>query len=95
LTPLLAMSFVLGLGAGCGAPLSMVLAYNRSPEGRAGEAIGLRPMVNKSMEASMPIALGFLSATLGFMPVYWIGALILAGGGWLMHGDARKKPVIE
>jgi MFS family permease len=90
LTPLLAMSFVLGLGAGCGAPLSMVLAYNRSPEGRAGEAIGLRQMVNKSMEASMPIALGFLSATLGFMPVYWIGALILAVGGWLMHGDARR-----
>lgn len=42
LAPLLAMSFVLGLGVGCGAPLSMVLSYNRSPEGRTGEAIGLR-----------------------------------------------------
>lgn len=91
LLPLFAMSFVLGLGAGCGAPLSMVLAYNRSPEGRTGEAIGLRQMVNKSMEASMPIVLGFLSTAFGFMPVYWIGGLILACGGWLMHGDVRRQ----
>jgi len=91
LAPLLAMSFVLGLGAGCGAPLSMVLSYNRSPEGRTGEAMGLRQTVNKTMEASMPLVLGFLSTALGFMPVYWIGALVLACGGWLMHGDARQK----
>jgi len=90
LAPLLAMSFVLGLGAGCGAPLSMVLSYNRSPEGRNGEAMGLRQTVNKTMEAGMPMIYGFLSAVLGFMPVYWIGALILAVGGWLMHGDARR-----
>jgi MFS family permease len=93
--PLLVVSFVLGLGMGCGAPLSMVLAYNRSPEGRAGEAIGLRQTVNKTMEAIMPVFFGFLSTALGFMPVYWIGALVLAGGGWLMHSEARKKPVTE
>ena len=34
---LAAISFVLGLGLGCGSPLSLVLAYNRSPQGRAGE----------------------------------------------------------
>jgi len=73
----------------------MVLAYNRSPEGRAGEAIGLRQTVNKTMEATMPVFFGFLSTVLGFMPAYWIGALVLAGGGWLMHADARKKPVTE
>jgi MFS family permease len=91
LAPLLAMSFVLGLGVGCGAPLSMVLSYNRSPEGRTGEAIGLRQTVNKTMEAAMPVVFGFLSTVLGFLPVYWIGALALACGGWLMHGDARRK----
>ena len=38
---------------------------------------------------------GFLSAALGFMPVYWIGALVLVCGGWLMAGDARQKPVTK
>jgi MFS family permease len=93
LGPLLAMSFMLGLGVGCGSPLSMVLCYNRSPEGRTGEAIGLRQTVNKSMEAAMPVVFGFLSALLGFTPVYWIGALVLGCGGWLMAHDARRKSV--
>lgn len=91
--PLLAVAFVLGLGLGCGAPLSMTLSYNRSPAGRAGEAIGLRQTVNKTMEAGMPAIFGVLSTVLGMAPVYCLGALALAGGGWLMHDDARSKPV--
>jgi len=89
--PLLAMSFVLGLGVGSGAPLSMVLAYNRSPAGRSGEAIGLRQTVNKGMEATVPVIFGFLSTAFSFTPVYWLGALLLACGGWLMRGDARRR----
>lgn len=46
----MAVSFVLGLGLGCGAPLSLVLAYNRSPAGRSGEAMGLRQTFNKAIE---------------------------------------------
>lgn len=88
---LLALAFVLGLGLGCGAPLSMALSYNRSPEGRAGEAIGLRQSVNKSMEALMPAFFGALSAAVGMMPVYALGAAMLACGGWLMQRDARKR----
>ena len=89
---LLALAFVLGLGLGCGAPLSMALSYNRSPEGRAGEAIGLRQSVNKSMEAIMPAIFGALSAAVGMMPVYALGAVALACGGWLMQRDARRQP---
>jgi MFS family permease len=92
---LLALSFVLGLGLGCGAPLSMTLSYNRSPAGRAGEAIGLRQTVNKSMEALMPAVFGFLSAAVGMVPVYALGAAALACGGWLMQRDARRKTVIR
>src|SRR5688572_2961583 len=44
---LLPLSFVLGLGLGCGQPLSQIMTHNRSPAGRAGEALGLRfSMVN-------------------------------------------------
>jgi MFS family permease len=89
--PLLAVSFVLGLGAGCCGPLSMVLSYNRAPAGRAGEAIGLRQTVNKTIEATVPMIFGALSTAFGFVPVYCLGALLLAGGGWLMRGDARSR----
>jgi MFS family permease len=90
-TLLLAASFVLGLGLGCGAPLSMTLSYNRAPAARTGEAIGLRQMVNKGIETTVPVIFGFVSAAFGAMPVYWLGALMLACGGWLMHGDARRR----
>jgi MFS family permease len=89
--PLLAASFVLGLGFGSCAPLSMALSYNRAPAGRAGEAIGLRQTVNKGIEASVPAAFGFASAVLGLVPVYWFGAMLLGWGGWLMHGEARRR----
>lgn len=88
--PLLAAAFVLGLGIGCCAPLSMALSYNRAPAGRAGEAIGLRQTVNKTIESTVPAIFGALSTVLGFVPVYCLGAMLLAGGGWLMHGDARR-----
>ena len=87
---LLAISFVLGLGLGCGAPLSMALSYNRSPEGRAGEAIGLRQTVNKTMETLSPALFGVLSTAVGIAPVYWLGAVVLASGGWMMRRDARR-----
>jgi MFS family permease len=91
--PLLAAAFVLGLGFGSGAPLSMALSYNRAPAGRTGEAIGLRQTVNKGIEATVPAAFGFFSTVFGMVPVYWVGALLLGCGGWLMHDDARRKSV--
>lgn len=85
---LLVIAFVLGLGLGSGGPLSMVLSYNRSPPGRAGEAIGLRQTVNKGTEVIMPLLFGSLSTAVGMMPVFWLAAVFLGCGGWLMHIDA-------
>ena len=36
------VSFVIGLGMGCSAPITMMLMFTRSKEGRSGEAMGLR-----------------------------------------------------
>lgn len=90
---LAANSFVMGLGLGCGAPISMTLAYNRSPQGRWGEAIGLRQSVNKTAEVVVPLVFGVVSTWVGMWPVFWLDAAMLAVGGWLMHGDAigREK----
>ena len=39
---LMVISFIMGLGMGCCQPLSIVMAYNRSPRGRTGEVLGIR-----------------------------------------------------
>ncbi|HEX2828737.1 MAG TPA: MFS transporter [Burkholderiales bacterium] len=88
---LLAASFVLGLGLGCCSPLSLVLAYNRSPPGRSGEAIGVRQTVAKITEVTMPIVFGSLGTVLGMGPVFWIDAAMLAVGAWLMARDAASR----
>jgi MFS family permease len=85
-----AMAFCLGLGLGSGGPLSMVLSYNRSPAGRAGEAIGLRQTLNKIAEVVMPLVYGWLSAALGMGPVFWLGSALLGSAGWLMHDDVQR-----
>ena len=91
---LLAISFVLGLGLGCGSPLSMMLAYNRAPAGRSGEAMGLRQMVNKGTEILVPFVFGSLSTAFGMVPVFWLDAVLLAVAAALMRKDAagnRKR----
>ena len=92
---LLAISFVLGMGLGCGSPLSMMLAYNRAPAGRSGEAMGLRQMVNKGTEILVPFVFGSLSTAFGMVPVFWLDAVFLAVAASMMRKDAaaiRKPP---
>ncbi|MDH4293847.1 MAG: MFS transporter [Betaproteobacteria bacterium] len=92
---LLAISFVLGMGLGCGSPLSMMLAYNRAPAGRSGEAMGLRQMVNKGTEILVPFVFGSLSTAFGMVPVFWLDAVLLAVAAGMMRKDAaaiRKPP---
>ena len=86
-----AIAFALGLGLGCGAPLSLVLAYNRSPQGRQGEAIGVRQTVNKVTEMAMPLVFGFVSTALGMWPVFLMDGALLLVGAWLIGRDATKS----
>lgn len=88
---LAALSFVFGLGLGCCGPLSLILTYNRAPEGRAGEAMGLRQTCNKLIEVALPLAAGTLGSTLGLGPTFWINAVVLAGGASIMRADARGR----
>jgi MFS family permease len=91
--PLLIAAFVLGLGLGCGAPLSMVLVYNRTPDGRSGEAMGLRHTVNKATEGVVPIAFGSASTAFGMLPVFAAVAVLLCiGGAQLASEPAPRDP---
>ena len=87
---LLAGAFAMGLGIGCGAPLSMVLVYNRTPDGRSGEAMGLRHTVNKATEGVVPIVFGSISTAFGMLPVFAAVAGLLALGGVPL---LRERPV--
>src|SRR5688572_4274304 len=88
---LMTMSFVLGLGLGCCSPLSLIITYNRAPEGRAGEAMGMRQAVTKFTEVMVPIAFGTVGAAFGLAPAFWMDALLLAAGAWIMKVDARTR----
>jgi MFS family permease len=87
---LIVISFVLGMGLGCGSPLSMMLAYNRAPAGRSGEAMGLRQMVNKGTEVLVPFVFGSLSTAFGMVPVFWLDSVLLAIAAAMMRRDAAS-----
>ncbi len=83
-----AISFFLGLGLGCGQPLSIILTYNNAPAGRAGEALGLRLTVNKFTQILVPVVFGSLG-TLGVYPVFWANAILLMMSGYLHAKPSR------
>ncbi len=76
-----AISFLLGLGLGCGQPLSIILTYSFSPPGRSGEALGMRLTVNKFTQIMVPLVFGSLGNAFGIYPIFWASAVILLAGG--------------
>jgi predicted MFS family arabinose efflux permease len=88
--PLLAaIAFLLGLGLGATQPSIMALLYAKAPEGRAGEAVGVRAVILNASHTVLPLAFGGVGAALGMMPVFWTMAVALAAGGWL--ADRRRR----
>jgi MFS family permease len=79
--PLAAVSFLLGVGAGVGQPLSMTLVFNASPPGRAGEAAGMRITVNQVAHFVIPLLFGALGSAAGYAAVFFTNAACLMAGG--------------
>lgn len=77
------LAFGIGLALGVSQPLTLNLAYNHSPPGRAGEVTGLRLTVNNITHIGVPIAAGGLAAILGVAPVFWTSAALLLTSGVL------------
>lgn len=80
---LMLAAFVMGLGLGCGQPLTMMITYNRAPAGRAGEANGIRQMANNLTHMVVPLVFGALGSALGMGPVFWFNSLVLLGGAYV------------
>ena len=81
--PLAAVSFLLGVGCGCGQPLSLTMVYNASPKGRAGEAAGMRITVNQVTHFMIPLLFGALGSVAGYSAVFITNAVFLAVGGYV------------
>ena len=75
------VSFMFGLGMGCGQPITTMLLFNRSAEGRSGETFGLRQTTNNVMRVTMPTVFGFIASAFGLFPVFCISAILMAAGG--------------
>ena len=89
---LAAISFLLGLALGCGQPLSIILTYNHSPPGRAGEALGLRLTVNKFTQILVPVVFGSLGAAFGVFPIFMANAVMLLAGGVNNFRHEKDQP---
>jgi len=86
-------AFVLGLGLGCGQPLSMILAFNAAPKGRSAEGIAMRLAVSYGAHVAIPPIFGAIGAGIGLAPVFWACAVLLAAGSLLNRGrDTANQP---
>lgn len=89
------IAFFFGLGMGIGIPLTVILMFSRSAEGRSGQTLGLRLSANNFVRAAGPVVFGAVGSAFGLPPVFWILAAIMASGGLLSRSGAggvmRKK----
>jgi len=81
LAPLMAVAFLLGLGLGAAQPNVMSLLHARSPEGRVGEALGLRTTIMNSSHVVLPLVFGAFGSVLGAGAMLWAMAAVVCGGG--------------
>ena len=91
--PLLMLaSFAFGLGMGCGTPLTMMLMFERSSQGRSGRTLGIRLTTTNAVRVLGPIVFGAVGTAFGVPAVFWInGALMAAQGFWTRRSEATDK----
>jgi predicted MFS family arabinose efflux permease len=89
--PLMALSFVLGLGLGSAQPVIMSLLYAASPPGRQGEAVGVRTSLLNGSHTLIPLASGAASSAVGMAPVFWVLAACLLGGAWFARRQVKSS----
>ena len=85
---LMAVAFVFGLGMGLGTPLTVILMFSRSAEGRSGQTLGVRLTANNSVRVFGPMIFGAVGTALGLWPVFLINA-VLMGSGALLSMSAK------
>ena len=86
------IAFFFGLGMGIGIPLTVILMFANSAEGRSGATLGIRLTANNFMRVAGPVVFGAVGAALGLSVVFWIVAGILAAGCALARAPQARQP---
>src|SRR5688572_198132 len=92
---LIVLSFMLGLGMGCGQPIITMLMYSYSPAGRTGEALGLRMTFVHLTKLIGPIVFGAIGSALGLAAMFVVNAAVMAGGGLLSRPRKGEPPPVK
>lgn len=85
------VSFIFGVGMGCGQPLTTMLMFAHCAEGRTGETLGLRLTVNNIMRVAGPALFGALAAVTGLTVVFLVNGVMMAIGGAMSRPSKTKK----
>lgn len=88
---LMGLALLLGLGLGSALPMILSVIHRTAPEGRTGEAIGVRSMLINTSQTVLPVLFGALGAALGTIPVFWTLAAILGWGSVFAGREAAEK----
>jgi predicted MFS family arabinose efflux permease len=83
---LFAFAFTLGAALGSALPMMMSAIGRTAPQGRSGEAIGIRSMLTNASQALLPLCLGGLGSAVGTQMVFWTLAVLLGAGTMLTVG---------
>jgi MFS family permease len=80
---MMVLMFTLGLGLGAPQPMVLTLLHQSAPQGRAGEALGLRTTLINTSQTVMPLVFGAVGTALGMAPIFFaIAAGLLVGSGF-------------
>lgn len=86
-----AIAFFFGFGLNVSQPISLMIMYARSPEGRSGEALGVRFATDNATKLVGPVIFGAIAAALGVAALFWINAAMLAGGSFLVRPAGKTQ----
>jgi MFS family permease len=74
------IAVLFGLGMGIGIPLTVIMMYEDSVAGRAGQILGMRLTANNLVRMGGPMIFGALGTALGLAGVFWMMSGIMVGG---------------
>lgn len=77
------ISLLIGLSLGLMGPVTMMLMFSQSTEGRSGEALGLRLTADNLTRLTGPVLFGMVASAAGLAAVFWLNAAMLASGSLL------------